>query len=434
MNTPDEIARIAEEAYIYGFPTGDAYNTLHAQALDPTSPLFKAPLNRVGHSRAVATPEDRAIVAPNVDTPYSYAWLDLRAEPAVLTIPPFDAGRYVGLELFDLYTYIVGYVTPRTNGNAGGDFLVAGPNWVGPTPAGIKAVFRVPTQLAYGLYRTQLFDPADIANVHAIQDGYQVRTLSEYWNLPPRKPAAPFTGVRPIDVRKETDSLQFFTILNALLPYMPVLDDEIELRKRFAQIGIVPGAPFVLTDEDTRAAVAQGMAAGLQRMYRRAPTVRSSAELFGSREYLGHDYEIRAVGALLGIFGNAAEEYLGVGYQRDADGETFNGEHRYRIKFAADQLPPVAAFWSLTVYTADKFLYANPIDRYVINSPLVPSLQKDADGGFTLYVQHEAPGAGQDANWLPTPAGDFGLTFRCYQPGPAIRDGSWQAPPAVKAG
>lgn len=432
MNTPDEIARIAEEAYIYGFPTADAYNTLYAQALDPASPLFKAPLNQVGHSRTVGTPEDRAIVAPNVDTPYSYAWLDLRAEPVVLTIPPFDAGRYVGLELFDLYTYIAGYVTPRTNGNAGGNFMVIGPRWCGETPTGIKAVFRSTTDIAYCLFRTQLFDPADLPNVHAIQDGYKVQTLAQYWKLPaPALP--PITTVRPIDVRKETGSLRFFTILNAMLQYMPVLDDEIELRERFAQIGIVPGAPFAPTDEETGAAVAQGMAAGLQRMYRRAPTVRSSAELFGSREYLGHDYEIRAVGALLGIFGNAAEEYLGVGYQRDADGETFNGEHRYRIKFDADQLPPVDAFWSLTVYTADKFLYANPIDRYVINSPLVPSLQKDADGGFTLHLQHESPGAAQEANWLPTPEGDFGLTFRCYQPGPAIRDGSWQAPPVVKA-
>ncbi|MCU0501113.1 MAG: DUF1254 domain-containing protein [Anaerolineae bacterium] len=431
--TTEELVALAEQAYLYGYPTVDCYAIMHRQALDPTSPEFRAPFNRIGHARNVATPAERAIVAPNVDTPYSYAWLDLRAEPVVLTIPPFDAGRYVGLELFDLYTYIVGYVTPRTNGHAGGDFLVAGPDWVGEWPAGVKAVFHVPTRIAFGLYRTQLFDPADIANVHAIQDGYQIRTLSEYWNLPPRTPAAPFTDVRPIDVRKETESLQFFTILNALLQYMPALDDEIELRERFAQLGIVPGAPFAPADEETGAAVAQGMAAGLQRMYRRAPTVRSSAELFGSREYLGHDYEIRAVGALLGIFGNAAEEYLGVGYQRDADGEAFNGAHRYRIKFAADKLPPVDAFWSLTVYTADKFLYANPIDRYVINSPLVPALQKDADGGFTLYVQHEAPGAGQEANWLPVPAGDFGLTFRCYQPGPAIRDGSWQAPPVLKA-
>ena len=164
-----------------------------------------------------------------------------------------------------------------------------------------------------------------------------------------------------------------------------------------------------------------------------AATVRSSAELFGSREYLGQDYTIRAVGALLGIFGNAAEEYLGFGYQRDADGDAFSGSHRYRIKFEADKFPPVGAFWSITVYTAEKFLYANPINRYVVNSPMLPALQKDADGGFTLYIQHDSPGPDREAIWLPVPEGDFGLTFRCYQPGQAIRDGSWQAPPVVKA-
>jgi hypothetical protein len=207
MNKLDQISKIAEEAYIYGYPTVDCHNVICRQVLDQSSPEFRAPFNRIGHARGVATPEDRAIVAPNVDTPYSYAWLDLRAEPIVLTIPPFDDGRYVGLELFDLYTYIVGYVTPRTNGNAGGDFLVAGPNWVGETPAGIKGVFRVPTHVAFGLYRTQLFNAADLAKVHAIQDRYEVRPLSEYWGLPSRKPAAPFTDVRPIDVRKEIDSL-----------------------------------------------------------------------------------------------------------------------------------------------------------------------------------------------------------------------------------
>jgi hypothetical protein len=434
MKDLDRIAEIAEAAYIYGYPTVDAHNTLYEQALDPASPLFKASLNEIGHSRAVATPEDRAIVAPNVDTPYSYVWFDLRAEPVVLTVPAFDPGRYVSVQLNDLYTYIIGYVTPRTNGNAGGNYLIAGPEWQGDAPQGITGVFRSPTQLAFALCRTQLFDAADLPNVHAIQDGYRVRPLSQYLRRPAPAPAEPITRIKPMDVRKETGSFRFFAILNAMLSYMPVLDEERGLRAEFAAIGIAPGAAFAPEDDDLRSAIGRGMGAGLQRMRRRAPTVRSSAELFGSREHLGADYEIRAVGALLGIFGNAAEEYLGVGYQRDADGEAFHGRHQYRVKFEADKMPPVGAFWSLTVYTADKFLYANAINRYVINSPMVPALSTDSDGGFTLYIQHDSPGADREANWLPAPAGDFGLTFRCYQPGPAIRDGSWQAPPVAKAG
>ncbi|MCU0507298.1 MAG: DUF1254 domain-containing protein, partial [Anaerolineae bacterium] len=370
MRTPEQITELARLAYLYGYPTVDAYAILHRQALDPGSPEFKAPFNCVGHARNVATPEDRAIVAPNVDTPYSYAWFDLRAEPVVITIPPFDAGRYVSLTLFDLYTYILGYVSPRTNGNAGGDFLLTGPDYDGATPEGIKGVFASPTQLAYGLYRTQLVDASDLPNVHAIQDGFRVRTLSEYLGqvAPPAPP--PLTRVASVDVRKEMGSLRFFEVLNAVLAYMPPMDSERELRDAFAEIGVAGGATFA-PEANAADGFRQGMAAALEEMYARAKTVRSSAELFGSREYLGQDYLIRAVGALLGIFGNAAEEYLGVGYQTDADGETFNGRHQYRIKFEADKLPPVGAFWSICVYTAEKWLYANEMKRYVVNSPMV---------------------------------------------------------------
>ncbi len=237
--------------------------------------------------------------------------------------------------------------------------------------------------------------------------------------------------IRPIDVRKETESLQFFTILNAMLAYMPLLREEAGLRSWFIKIGIVPGAPFEAPDEETRLAIIEGMRQGLGAMYARARTVKSSAELFGSRDYLKDDYLSRAVGALLGIYGNAAEEYLGVGYQADAEGHPFDGNHKYQIKFTADALPPVGAFWSITAYNASKFLIDNPINRYVINSPMLPSLKKDADGGFTLYLQPDSPGGDREPNWLPVSRDAFNLAFRTYQPGRAIIEGTWQAPPVV---
>ncbi len=253
-------------------------------------------------------------------------------------------------------------------------------------------MFHSPTQFLLALYRTQLFNPQDIGNVHDLQDRYQVRTLSAYLGGPTLPPAPPFVSEKPIDIRKESESLQFFTILNAMLAYMPLLDEEAALRSRFASIGIVPGAPFEAPDERTRKALIEGMRQGLDAIYARARTVISSAELFGSREWLKDDYLSRAVGALLGIYGNAAEEYLGVGYQADSEGRPFDGNHNYRIKFAPGALPPVGAFWSITAYNADKFLHANPIDRYVINSPMLPALKKDPDGGFTLYLQHTVAG------------------------------------------
>jgi hypothetical protein len=153
--------------------------------------------------------------------------------------------------------------------------------------------------------------------------------------------------------------------------------------------------------------------------------------LFGSRQFLGEDYLARATGAMLGILGNSAEEFLGVGYPSDARGQPFDGARRYRIRFAPGSLPPVGAFWSITVYTPQRLLYANPLRRYVINSQMLPKLARDPDGGITLLVQHDSPDGASENNWLPVPLGEFVLTFRTYEPGSAIRDGRWSAPPVT---
>src|SRR5512139_1380769 len=179
-----QIVDIAEQAFIYGYPMVDLYNILFKYVADTSSPEYKAPFNTIFNTRQVATPEDKAIVAPNCDTPYSYAWLDLRAEPMVLTIPRFETKRYVSLMLNDLYTYILGYVTPRTNGNDGGDFLIAGPDWSGSAPHGIKRVFHSPTQIALAFFRTQLFNSDDLRSVWAIQDQFRVQPLSQYLHAP----------------------------------------------------------------------------------------------------------------------------------------------------------------------------------------------------------------------------------------------------------
>jgi hypothetical protein len=421
---------IAKDAYIYGYPVVDAYNVLYNYSLDPASPEYKGRLNAVHHTRNVATPRDRAIIAPNVDTPYSHAWFDLRAEPLVLTIPAFEPNRYVSLQLFDLYSYITGYVTPRTNGNRGGRFLLTGPGWKGVAPPGIDGVFESTTWLGLGLYRTQLFDKADLPRVHAIQDGFKVTPLSGFLRQPPPPPKPPLAPVTPVNLRTDPTSLRFFDVLDWMLQYMPALPEDSALRHRMQGIGIHPGRPFA-APAGSAPLVKSGMEAGLAAMRERATQVRSSSELFGSRAYLGTDYLVRATGAMLGIFGNAAEEYLGVGYQADSEGRPFNGAHRYRIRFAPGALPPVGAFWSITVYDADRLLYANTIDRYVINSPMLPTLKRDLDGGITLHIQHADPGPALHANWLPVPPGDFGLTFRTYQPTEAIRNGAWRAPPVA---
>jgi hypothetical protein len=422
----------AKEAFIYGYPMVDMYNILYKYAVDTASPEYKAPLNTICNTRHVMAPEDTAIVAPNQDTPYSYAWLDLRAEPIVVSVPRFEANRYVSLMLNDLYTYIIGYVTPRTNGCEGGDFLVAGPDWTGAVPPGIRQVFHAPTQIALAFFRTQLFASDDIARVWAIQDQFRAQPLSRYLHTPAPHPAPEFNWVAPLDVRKEPTSPQFFVVLNWMLQSMPVLPEDRALRERLATIGVKPAPGFEVRDEATRAVLAQGMQAGLQTMQAALGKVRSSGELFGSRAFLGSNYVSRAVGAMVGILGNSAEEYLGIGYAADANGQPFDGSHSYRIRFKPGELPPVKAFWSITVYNAAMLLYANPLKRYVINSAMLDQLVRDADGGFTLYVQHESPGPDKEPNWLPVPQGRFNLTFRAYQPEQAILDFTYSAPAVVK--
>lgn len=419
---------LARQAYLWGYPTVDMYAILRGQALDQGSPEFKAPLNSIGHARNVATPEDRVVIAPNVDTPYSNAWLDLRAEPVVVTVPSFERERYLSLQLFDLYTYIIDYVTPRTNGQAGGDFLVVGPGWNGRAPSGIRKVFRSTTSLALGMFRTQLLGADDLGRVHALQDGMRVRTLSQYLGQKGPAPSALPALVPALNLREKPTDPAFFDVLNWMLAFMPALDGEEAMRREFAAIGVSAGRRFQPAAAQ-RTAIGEGMGLALQAMGERARRVRSSAELFGSRQFLKDDYLTRAVGAMLGILGNAAEEFLGVGWQADAQGRPFDGSRRYRIRFAPGQLPPVDAFWSITAYTQERLLYANPLKRYVINSPMLPTLQRDADGGVTLHVQHTSPGADRESNWLPCPATPFGLTFRTYLPQEPIRSGRWTAPP-----
>ncbi len=181
------ISEIAQNGFVYGYASVDLYRILHDFALDPHAAEFKAPLNTFGHARGVASAEDRTVVAMNVDTPYSYAWLDLRAEPVVVTLPSFEADRYVSAMFVDLATYILGYVSPRTNGNRGGRFLVTGPGWSGDVPPGIDGIFACPTELCLVFLRTQLFGPDDQDRVAAIQDGCDVQPLSVFLGQPRRR-------------------------------------------------------------------------------------------------------------------------------------------------------------------------------------------------------------------------------------------------------
>lgn len=413
------LADAARAAVPYGLATVDLHRILTNFALRPDSPEYKGPLNTIRHARAPADPNDLSVVAMNVDTLYSYAWLDLRTGPVLLTTPAQEPGRYQSVQVVDLYTYIVGYVSPRTTGPAGGTFLVRGPSTMADVAA--DDVFACTTDLCLVLVRTQVFDENDLPHVHALQDGIGITPLGFA--------GEPLPDIPPVDVRAELDQ-RFLHVLDTMLDLMPALPEDARIRAQLSEIGVGTGRLDTVTaDGAARAQITEGLAAGIDDVRRRCARVRSSAELFGSRTFFGGDHLSRAAGAYLGILGNSAEEYLGVGYRVDDHGEPFHGRHEYLITFDANGFPPVDAFWSITVYDGAQHLYANELGRHVLGSRHVADMKRDDGGRITIRVAHRDPGPEHRANWLPCPRGPFGLTFRTYLPGAAVRDGSWVAPP-----
>lgn len=437
----DEARAIAREATIYGFPMIDSYRIQHSYFVDRGSTEFKAPWNRLVNNARVYTPDDKAIQTPNSDTPYSYVGADLRAEPLVFTVPAVEKGRYYSLQFIDLYTFDFAYVGSRATGNRAGSYLLAGPKWKGEKPKGIKAVIRSETEFAFVLYRTQLFDPADLDKVKAVQAGYKVQPLSQFLGRPAPVPAPAVTFARPLSPEQERSSLEVFGLVNFLLQFCPTHPSERALMERFARIGIGAGKRFDAGAflPEIRKALEDGMADGWKAFADYKATQldtgkRTSADGFGTRAFLKNDYMARMSAAVLGIYGNSKQEAIYPLYFVDSSGEKMEGVNRYVLRFAAGQLPPVNAFWSLTIYELPaSLLYANPLDRYLINSPMLPRLKRDADGGITIHVQNASPGADRESNWLPAPKGPFFAVMRLYWPKPAALDGKWKAPPLARS-
>ena len=437
--TAAEARAIAKDAYIYGFPLVDSYRILHAYSVDTNSPEYKAPFNQISNIGRVFTPEDKAVQTPNSDTPYSMLVFDLRSEPIVLTVPVIEEGRYFSIQFVDAYTFNFDYVGSRTTGNGGGKILLAGPNWEGVIPKGITKIVRAETEIGIAIYRTQLFNPADIDEVRKIQAGYAAQPLSAFLGRPAPKVEPTIDFVQPLTpVAQKTDET-FFNILNFVLGFSAAPPSEKELMARFAKIGIGAGKTFDVASLslEMRKAIQHGMSDAWQALAELNQEIAlgkvTSASLFGTREHLQGNYLYRFAAAVLGIWGNSSAEAIYPAYRTDHAGAPLDGKNRYTLRFAPDQLPPVHAFWSATMYRLpESLLYVNELNRYLINSPMLPSLKLDADGGLTLYVQHESPGTDKESNWLPAPKGPFWIALRLYWPKPEALDGQWKQPALEK--
>jgi len=445
--TPAETKAIAEEGFIYGLPIVMNYAVMYEYAVDKSSGQFKAPFNQIKNEARVFTYQDTAVVTPNSDTPYSFLWMDLRAEPIVLTVPAVEKGRYYAVQLEDGNTFNYGYIGSRATGNEAGNFMVAGPDWKGETPPGIKKVFHSTTQFSVAGYRTQLFGPSDMPNVIKVQSGYRVQPLSTFLKKP-APPAAPAINFPKID--KESVKTGFFDYLDFSLQFAPPGAEEKEIRAKLARLGIGAGKSFSFKDlsPEQKAAFIEGMKEGEANVDKflgggglKEVNGWKIGSFFGDRDFFHGNWLLRAGGAKGGIYGNDAIEATYPMTKTLANGEPLDGsKHNYTLTFAAGQYPPVNAFWSVTMYDGKtQLLTKNPIDRYLINSPMLPNMKKNADGSLTLYIQKDSPGKDKESNWLPAPNDLIYLVMRLYGPKtepPSILppgEGTWKPPGIVVA-
>lgn len=442
----EETKAIAEEAFLYGLPIVMNYAVMYEFAVDTKSSQFKAPFNTLHNEHRVATYEDTAVVTPNSDTPYSTLWLDLRAEPMVISVPAVPKDRYYSVQLCDGNTYNFGYIGSRATGPEPGDYLVVGPDWKGETPAGIKKTFTSTTPFVLALIRTQLFNPDDMPNVEKVQAGYKGQPLSAFLKQP-APAAAPKLTFLPATTAGIKDN--FYEYLDAALQFVPVSSENEQIRAKLATIGIGPGKTFEFKDLslEHKAAVMLGMKQGDEKVNKfladgtKHINGWSVGSFFGDRDFFKGNWLMRAAAAKGGIYGNNAEEAVYPFTRVDGAGETLDtSKHNYTITFAAGQLPPVNAFWSVTMYDGkSQLLIKNPINRYLINAPMLPDMKKNEDGSLTLYIQKGSPGAEKESNWLPAPDGTVYLVMRLYWPKteePSILpagEGKWQPPGIQKA-
>ncbi|MDH0737090.1 DUF1254 domain-containing protein [Achromobacter spanius] len=443
--SPSETRAIAEEGYIYGLPLVMNYAIMYEYAVDKSSSQYKAPFNQIRSLHHVANYKDTAVISPNSDTPYSMMFMDVRSEPIVLSVPAVTKPRYYTVQLIDGNTYNFGYIGSRSTGDEAGDYMIAGPHWKGAIPPGVRKVFRSGTELPFAVFRTQLFNPADMSNVIAIQSGYKAQPLSAYLKQP-APPAAPAIDFPKINT--DLAKADFFTYLGFALQHGPAEPDEVAIRAKLALLGIGPDKKFSFEklSAEQKSAVAQGIQDGHAKVENAIKGLGTKVNGWnivgagGDSAFYHGDWLKRAAVAQAGIYANDAEEATYPLTTTLPNGEPLDSsKHNYTITFDAGQLPPVNAFWSVTMYDGKtQLLIENSIDRYLINSPMLSSMTKNADGSLTLYLQKASPGADKENNWLPAPNDLMYLVMRLYWPktdSPSILPpgkGTWSPPQIVK--
>jgi hypothetical protein len=427
-----ELSALVRKTYVYSFPVYEMYRIRYMAVYNQNNP-GRIGLNQFRHARKLADHTSRAVTAPNNDTLYSSAWLDLSEEPLILSVPD-TAGRYYSMAFMDFYTNNFAYVGRRVTGTKAGDYVIVGPNGNGPIPPGLP-VIKSPTNAVWLLGRTLVEGDEDLANVQRLQDQYKLTPLTVWTKNGAQKlksqPKNPPLATDP------KDPWQFFRIVNIGLTENPPPADEAPLMAELAKIGIGPNQIFdqARFNEEQRKIILKAMEDTAQEMRR---GFSRPAQLREGWNYppmhlgnYGKDYPFRAVTALVGLAALEPAEAYYFGALMDKKGNLLSGENRYRLHFNKGQMPSVGAFWSISMYelTPEKrsFFVENPIHRYAIGDR-TKGLKYNQDGSLDILIQRHSPGRAMESNWLPAPAGLFRVSFRAYQPDQAILNGTYVIP------
>jgi hypothetical protein len=423
-----DLRQKAKDAYVFAFPLVMYYRTMYRQAIEGD--------RRFGEWMHLGTssPQDKDINTPNNDTPYSYAWVDLRAEPWVLTLPQIEPDRYYTSQWNDQWGFILDNIGSVNDGNNGVSVLLADPQWNGAIPPGVSRVVKGESEFMGSITRTQLKGTDDgIGRVQEIQRGYQLQPLSAFLKTP--APAAAPEVQWPAWTEGAEMTPKFWDYFTFLLPFTTDNPVDKPMHDKLAELGIKRGEPFdqQSLSQEVREALAGGIEDGQAEMKKVGSGDVDSAKIFGDRARLGTDYLDRAMGAYVGIFGDVAEQALYFPLPADSSGAPLDGSKAsYTLTFPPGGQPPVKFFWSITMYRLpDRYLVDNPINRYSIGSS-TPGVKPNPDGSLMLYFSPTDPGGEKTSNWLPAPNGPFWMVMRTYGPQPPILDGSWQPPKIEK--
>jgi len=422
--------------YIYGYPL--VIMELTRQTFEQTAPVPESASNNFNHSQVFPDHTFRNVVRPNNDTLYSIAWLDLSKEPMVLSVPETQ-GRYFVMPFMDAWTNVFASVGKRTHGSKAGEYIITGPNWQGKIPNGVTEI-KSPTNMVWTIGRIQTNSKSDVENVAALQQEFFFTPLTSYLNgerqagvnilsLPANSKHDPYAELGSLS------GAEYFSFLSTLMNQQPPSTIDAEMLSDLESIGISSDAPISVDQFNVLERYLLQLAVDLthkkikQTLAEGQPLEDGWGILRHTIGDYGTNYPMRAGVAMIGLGAMVPAEAVYPNTQYDSQLELLSGEHKYRIHLEADELPPVNAFWSFTMYGSDSFMIENPINRYAIGDR--DALTFNADGSLDIYIQHEMPVDGQ-ANWLPAPKGIFEVQLRLYSPKESVLNGEWKLPRIVR--